>query len=90
MFYVSDSAEIMLRTNNNRAMIFNTVLLAPKASRDTIGVQVRTLKAKNAVVEKANIIDEETSKSLSKYHSKTIPVAGCLAKDIADPDQMTF
>lgn len=90
MFYVSDSAEIMLRTNNNRAMIFNTVLLAPKASRDTIGVQVMTLKAKNAVVEKANIIDEETSKSLSKYHSKTIPVAGCLAKDIADPDQMTF
>ena len=61
----------------------------PKASRDTIGVQVMTCKAKS-VVEKAFVIDEEKANELSKYRSKTIPVAGSFAKDIEDPDQLTF
>ena len=71
-------------------MIFDTALLMPKSTRDTIGVQVMTLKAKNAVVDKAFIVDNETAAGLSKYRSKTIPVAGCFAKDIEDPDQMHF
>lgn len=79
----------MLRTTNGRAMIFNTALLLPKSSRDTIGVQVMTLKAKSTV-EKAFVISEETAEQLSKYRSKTIPVAGSFAKDIPDPDQMTM
>lgn len=90
MFFVQDNAEIMLRTTNGRAMIFDTALLMPKSTRDTIGVQVMTLKAKNAVVDKAFIVDDETAAGLSKYRSKTIPVAGCFAKDIEDPDQMHF
>lgn len=89
VFDIQDNVEIMLRTTNGRAMIFDTALLLPKASRDTIGVQVMTLKAKSTV-EKAFIIDEETSVRLSKYHSKNIPVAGSFAKDIPDPDQMTL
>ena len=79
----------MLRTTNGRAMIFDTALLMPKATRDTIGVQVMTLKAKSTV-EKAFVVDEETAEKLGKYRSKSIPVAGCFAKDIPDPDQMTF
>lgn len=89
IFYVRDNAEIMLRSTNGRAMIFNTALLMPKATRDTVGVQVMTLKAKSTV-EKAFIVDEQTAEGLTKYRSKTIPVAGCFAKDIPDPDQMTI
>jgi DNA gyrase subunit A len=89
MFWVEENADIMLRTTNGRAMIFNTSLLMPKASRDTIGVQVMTCKAKSTV-EKAFIINEQTAAELSKYRSKTIPVAGSFAKDIEDPDQMTL
>jgi DNA gyrase subunit A len=90
MFFVKENAEIMLRTSNNRAMIFDTALLMPKSTRNTIGVQVMTLKAKNAKVEKAFIVDPENTSDLNKFRSKTIPVAGCLAKDLEDPDQMTF
>jgi DNA gyrase subunit A len=91
IFYVKENSEIMLRTSNGRAMIFNTALLMPKASRNTIGVQVMTIKAKNAYVEKAYIVDENVNdESLKKFRSKTIPVAGCLAKDLEDPDQLTF
>ena len=89
MFFVAENADIMLRTTNGRAMVFNTSLLMPKASRDTIGVQVMTCKAKS-VVEKAFIIDDAKAEELSKYKSKTIPVAGSFAKDIEDPDQMTL
>lgn len=89
MFYIKDNAEIMLRTTNGRAMIFDTALLMPKATRDTIGVQVMTLKAKSTV-EKAFLVDENTAAELNKYRSKTIPVAGSFAKDIPDPDQMSI
>lgn len=90
IFFVKDNAEIMLRTSNGRAMIFDTALLMPKATRNTIGVQVMTMKAKSAYVERAFIVDENTASDLKKFRSKTIPVAGCLAKDLEDPDQIKF
>lgn len=89
MFCIRDNAEIMLRTTNGRAMIFDTALLMPKASRDTIGVQAMTLKAKSTV-EKAFLVDDAKANELSKYRSKTIPVAGSFAKDIPDPDQLSM
>lgn len=89
-FFVGTNEEVMLRSTNGRAIIFNTALLLPKTTRDTQGVQVMTLKAKGAIVEKAFILSSEQADKLSKYRSKTIPVAGSFAKDIPDPDQMTI
>ena len=80
----------MLRSSNGRAMVFDTALLLPKTTRDTIGVQVMTLKAKGSKVEKAFILTPEQSEKLAKYKSKTIPVAGNFAKDIPDPDQTSL
>lgn len=89
VYHIADNAQVMLRSSNGRALIFDTALLMPKASRDTIGVQVMTLKAKS-VLEKAFVIDDETAENLKKYRSRNIPVAGSFAKDIPDPDQMTL
>ncbi len=86
IFYIEEHADIMLRTSNGRMMIFNTALLLPKSTRNTIGVQTMTLKSKN-VVDKAFVVDEITQE-LSKYVTKNIPVAGPFAKDIEDPDQI--
>lgn len=90
VIFVKENAEIMLRTSNGRAMIFDTALLMPKATRNTVGVQVMTMKTKSAFVEKAYLVDPDETADLKKFRSKTIPVAGCLAKDLEDPDQMTF
>lgn len=90
VIFVKENEEIMLRTSNGRAMIFDTALLMPKATRNTVGVQVMTMKAKSAFVEKAYLVDPDETADLKKFRSKTIPVAGCLAKDLEDPDQMTF
>ncbi|MBR6044368.1 MAG: topoisomerase IV [Ruminococcus sp.] len=89
-FFIGTNEEIMLRSTNGRAIVFNTALLLPKSTRDTQGVQVMTLKAKGSAVEKAFLLTAEQAEGLSKYRSKTIPVAGSFAKDIPDPDQLSM
>lgn len=89
MFCVADNEDILLTTSNGRAVVFNTGMILPKNTRDTIGVQVVTLKAKAEVVG-AQTVSEEKRAEYSKYYVKTIPAAGSLAKDIADADQLSF
>ena len=89
MFCVADNEDILLKTSNGRAVVFNTGMILPKTTRDTIGVQVVTLKAKAEVVG-AQTVPEEKKAEYSKYYVKTIPAAGSLAKDIADADQLSF
>ena len=86
-FHISDEVNLMLKSSNSRVIIFNTGMLLPKASRDTIGVQALTLKSKNTL-EKAFVVDDDTLKAMSKYKTKNIPAAGSFAKDMEDPDQM--
>lgn len=89
MFLVTDNTDILIRTTNGRAVVFNTGMILPKSTRDTIGVQAVTLKAK-AEVDNAFIVTEEMAESVKKYTVKSIPAAGSLAKDLADSDQLTF
>lgn len=89
MFCVADNEDILLTTSNGRAVVFNTGMILPKTTRDTIGVQVVTLKAKAEVVG-AQTVPEEKKADYSKYYVKTIPAAGSLAKDIDDADQLSF
>ena len=89
MFCVADNEDILLTTSNGRAVVFNTGMILPKTTRDTIGVQVVTLKAKAEVVG-AQTVPEEKKADYSKYYVKTIPAAGSLAKDMADADQLSF
>ncbi len=86
---IKDGANIMLRSTNGRAIIFNTGMILPKAARDTQGVQAMTLKAKSEV-ESAHIISEEKAAELSKYRTKTLPAAGPFAKDLENPDQFSL
>ena len=87
MFVIPDNTDILVRSTNGRAIVFNTGMILPKAARDTIGVQVMTLKAK-AAVDNAYIVTEEMSENVQKFIVKNIPAAGSLAKDLEDPDQL--
>ncbi|MCR5121078.1 MAG: topoisomerase IV [Ruminococcus sp.] len=85
--FVAENEQIMLRSSNNRAMIFDTALLLPKTTKNTIGVAVFSLKAKAEVIS-ARVVTAEEAEALKKYCCKTIPSAGTLAKDLPDPDQI--
>ena len=89
MFLVNDNTDILVRSTNGRAIVFNTGMILPKSARDTIGVQVMTLKAK-AEVDNAYIVTEEMADGVQKFVVKNIPAAGSLAKDMDDPDQLTL
>lgn len=89
IFFICEHADLMLRSSNGRMIIFNTAMLLPKTTKNTIGVQAMTLKAKSTL-EKAFIVSQEQTEDLEKYRTKTIPAAGAFAKDIEDPDQISL
>ncbi len=79
--------DVLLRSDGNRAVLFDTTLAAAKAARDAQGVQVMTLKAKQKVTE-AILLTPEQAQELKKYRIKAIPAAGALAKELPDVGQM--
>ncbi len=83
----SEDCDVLIRSDGNRAVLFNTDMVAAKAARDTQGVQVMNLKAKQRITE-AVILKPEQAEELKKYKVKTIPAAGGIAKDMADVGQM--
>ncbi len=89
ILFVEENEFIMTRSTNGRVIVFNSAMVSPKTTRDTIGVQAMTLKAKS-LLEKAYVITEEKAKELSKYKVKNLPAAGGFAKDMEDPDQITL
>lgn len=84
IFFVEENADIMLTSSGGRAILFNTALVAPKQTRDTIGVCVMKLKAK-AEISNAYIVDEPQNE---KYIVKSIPAMGCFLDDADDPEQI--
>lgn len=86
MTLIDGDCEFMLSSDAGKVMIFNTVLILPKAARDTQGVQVMRLtraKLRSAVKYKDGMIKDTDS-----YRTKTVPVAGTLYDE--DVDQLKF
>ena len=79
--------EVMLRSSGNRALLFHTEAIAVKASRNTQGVQVMTLKPKQIVLF-AEAVTEEQAAEWKRYRAKSLPAAGALAKELPDIGQM--
>ncbi len=89
VIYLDEDCDVLLRSTNNRAIVFNTAMLLPKTTRDSIGVQVMTLKAK-AELESAVVVTAEMAESVKKYVAKNIPATGGMAKDMEITGQMSF
>ena len=86
MTLIDGDCEFMLSSDAGKVMILNTVLILPKAARDTQGVQVMRLtraKLRSAVKYKDGMIKDADS-----YRTKTVPVAGTLYDE--DVDQLKF
>lgn len=87
MTFIKNDTFTVVRSSAGKSLIFNTALLLPKASRDTIGVQVMTLKGSN-IVENAEIIDEDDLTKFKKYISAKIPASGIASKDLMNINQL--
>jgi DNA gyrase subunit A len=82
--------QVTVYATDGRALIFSTALLAPKTTRNTIGVNVVSLK-KKATVSHALRLEESGITNQSRYRCRTIPGAGALVKEEDGPDkQISF
>lgn len=89
MFLIKGDEDILLRTSNNRAVLFNASMVSEKSTRDTLGVQTVTLKSK-AMITDAYIADEQMLEETQKFRVNSIPAVGGLAKNLTDYNQLTL
>ena len=89
-FALDADCQLAVYTTDGRALIFSTALLAPKTTRNTIGVNVVSLK-KKAAVSNALRLEESGITNQSRYRCRTIPGAGALIKEEDSSEkQITF
>ncbi len=87
VFHLTEETDLLLRSSGNRAVLVSTEEIAEKTTRSTQGVQVMTLKPKQAVVS-AEIPEDEFLEAVQSYRVRTIPAAGKLAKNLEEANQM--
>ena len=80
VLHLVGETEIALFTSEERALIFNTGLLQPKAARNTQGVAVARMKPKFRVTD-AKPAAETDIKNISRYRVRSIPALGALLKE---------
>ena len=79
MLRLDEERELAVYSTEPRALIFNTALLAPKATRSAQGVGVMTLKPKWHL-ESAVPLEETPIQNKSRYRIRSLPAAGALLK----------
>ncbi len=76
---LDEEKDLVCYSSDGRALLFNTSLLAPKASRNVQGVQVMNIKAKR-VLERVAALEETHIQNQSRYRARTIPGVGAILK----------
>jgi len=79
MLMLSGDIEIAAYSNDGRAVVFSTALLAPKATRSAQGVQVMSLK-RGRVLEKAAPLEQTLIAAPARYRVRVIPASGAILK----------
>lgn len=80
MKYITEDTDIVLYTNLDKVVVFNTKSIPEKTTRDTQGVIVMNLK-KKSVLKKIKLLSEDNLKNPDYYRAKNIPAAGYYLKD---------
>ena len=76
---LTEDRELALLTNEPRALLVHTALLAPKTTRGTQGVQVMNIKPKYHLERLADVADTGITNQAC-YRTRTIPAAGALLR----------
>jgi DNA gyrase subunit A len=77
--HIREDEELAMFSSDTRVLLFNTASIAPKTTRDSIGVSVMSVKAKHRV-EKVMPADQAGIINQSRYRKRTLPAAGAFLK----------
>ena len=89
IMYFTENTDIVLISNVNRAVVVNTSQISEKTTKNSIGVQVQTLK-KNQTVKSCITLEAAQLENSSKFRTKNIPAAGSFLKENDIAQQLTF
>ncbi|MBE6915830.1 MAG: topoisomerase IV [Ruminococcaceae bacterium] len=81
MFHVVQEEAFVLYSTENRALVFHSSALTPKAARDTQGVSVMTLKPKYKL-RHACRLEGSSIQQVSRYQTRSLPAAGARLQDV--------
>ncbi len=79
--FIEGDTDVILMSNNNRALCLNTAKIPLKATKSTQGVQAMTLRRKGSVIVRVVGADEGVIEDADKYRSRNIPAAGSAISD---------
>ena len=89
ILYFTENTDIVLISNVNRAVVVNTSQISEKTTKNSIGVQVQTLK-KNQTVKSCITLEVAQLENSAKFRTKNIPAAGSFLKENDIAQQLTF
>ena len=89
ILHFTENTDIVLISTVNRALVVNTSQIPEKTTKNSIGVQVQTLK-KNQTVKSAITLEQAQLENHSKFRTKNIPAAGSFLKENDIAQQLTF
>ena len=88
-YYAPQDSEFVLTSTSGRRLLLHTGAIAPKSTRNTIGVQVMTLKGKHLLKEVAPYVPGSLAKE-SRYRTKSLPAAGAMPQAEDFGEQLTL
>ena len=89
MIYLPEETEIAVRTSGGRMLLVGTAQIAEKATRDSQGVAVVTLK-KNQTISSVKPAAELDITNPHRYRVRSLPAAGALIREEDVAEQMTI
>ncbi len=78
--FLDKDTELVAFSDSNKVLCFSTEKVPLKATKNTQGVQVLTLKKKNAKMVRIASPEETFIEDLKYYTTKNIPAAGCFLR----------
>ncbi len=87
--YLENETMLVAISDNNKALCFNTEKIPLKSTKNTQGVQVLTLKKKNAKLICVTKPENTAFNDIKYYTTKNIPAAGCFIRK-EDSGQLTI
>ena len=89
MRYLPEETELAIFTTNNRLLLAGSALIPEKATRDSAGVNVVTLK-KNARIARVTLSAGLELGEAHRYRVRTLPAAGAIVRADDRAEQLTL
>ena len=87
--YIREDCEVVIKSSAGRYLLLNTGAIAPKTTKNTLGVKVMSLKKGHRVIS-AELYEENRFAKPSRYRTKSLPAAGATLSSDDEGEQMTL